>query len=43
MENRSNMEDINLSESMITLYPKNIFKSLRKEKQPSRKMDKIFE
>lgn len=29
--------------SVITLYPKNIFKPLRKEKQPSRKMDKIFE
>lgn len=37
------MEDINLNVSVITLYPKNIFKSLRKKKQLSRKMDKIFD
>ena len=43
IENRSWMEDINLNISVITLYPKNIFKPLRKKKQPSRKMDKIFD
>lgn len=37
------MEDINLNISVITFYPKNIFKPLRKKKQPSGKMDKIFD
>lgn len=43
IEHRNRMVDVNLNVSVITLHKKNIYKSLRKEKQPSRKMCKVFD